>query len=154
MVAHLWMPVLVISVASTAWLTRVMRANLFDVLGQQFVQTARAKGVAENEGDLEARRANALHPLVMTLGTTLVGIMGGEASGVDHLQPADDRGQALLQTLIDKDTYVAATIWWSCCGPADHREPDRRSAADVDRSPSPGPGLGEFRCLQIRSPVP
>ena len=45
MLSHLWMPMLVIAVGSTAWLTRVMRANLFDVLGQQYVQTARAKGV-------------------------------------------------------------------------------------------------------------
>ena len=63
MLAHLWMPLLVISVASTAWLTRVMRANLFDVLGQQYVQTARAKGVAGTQGDLEARGAQRPAPV-------------------------------------------------------------------------------------------
>ena len=63
MLAHLWMPLLVISVASTAWLTRVMRANLFDVLGQQYVQTARAKGVAGAQGDLEARGAQRPAPV-------------------------------------------------------------------------------------------
>ncbi|MGH3490938.1 MAG: ABC transporter permease, partial [Actinopolymorphaceae bacterium] len=44
---HLWIPLVVISAGSTAWLTRVMRANLLDVLNQQYVQTARAKGVLE-----------------------------------------------------------------------------------------------------------
>jgi peptide/nickel transport system permease protein len=109
MLAHLWMPVLVISVASTAWLTRVMRANLFDVLGQQFVQTARAKGVAERKVIWKHAVRNALHPLVMALGATLSGLMGGELV-VSIIFNLPTLGQALFQTLITKDTYVAATI--------------------------------------------
>ena len=107
--AHLWIPVLVISVASTAWLTRVMRANLFDVLNQQYVQTARAKGVAENKVIWKHAVRNALHPLVMTLGTTLGVIISGEAV-VSIIFNLPTTGQALLQTLIVKDTYVAATL--------------------------------------------
>ena len=109
MMSHLWMPVLVIAVGSTAWLTRVMRGNLFDVLGQQYVQTARAKGVPENKVIWKHAVRNSLHPLVMTLGTTLSVLIGGEAviSIVFNLPTA---GQALIQTLIVKDTYVAATI--------------------------------------------
>jgi peptide/nickel transport system permease protein len=109
MLAHLWMPLLVISVASTAWLTRVMRANLFDVLNQQYVQTARAKGVAENKVIWKHAVRNALHPLVMTLGTTLGVIISGEAV-VSIIFNLPTTGQALLQTLIVKDTYVAATL--------------------------------------------
>jgi peptide/nickel transport system permease protein len=109
MLAHLWMPLLVISVASTAWLTRVMRANLFDVLGQQYVQTARAKGVAERKVIWKHAVRNALHPLVMTLGTTLSVIIGGEAV-VSIIFNLPTTGQALLTSLIVKDTYVAATL--------------------------------------------
>jgi peptide/nickel transport system permease protein len=109
MLAHLWMPLLVISVASTAWLTRVMRANLFDVLGQQYVQTARAKGVAERKVIWKHAVRNALHPLVMTLGTTLSVIISGEAV-VSIIFNLPTTGQALIQTLIVKDTYVAATL--------------------------------------------
>jgi peptide/nickel transport system permease protein len=109
MLAHLWMPLLVISVASTAWLTRVMRANLFDVLGQQYVQTARAKGVTERKVIWKHAVRNALHPLVMTLGTTLSVIISGEAV-VSIIFNLPTTGQALIQTLIVKDTYVAATL--------------------------------------------
>ena len=109
MLAHLWMPLLVISVASTAWLTRVMRANLFDVLSQQYVQTARAKGVAERKVIWKHAVRNALHPLVMTLGTTLSVIISGEAV-VSIIFNLPTTGQALIQTLIVKDTYVAATL--------------------------------------------
>jgi len=109
MLAHLWMPILVIAVASTAWLTRVMRGNLFDVLGQQYVQTARAKGVPENKVVWKHAVRNALHPLVMTLGTTLSVLISGEAV-VSIIFNLPTTGAALIQTLIVKDTYVAATL--------------------------------------------
>lgn len=109
MLAHLWMPLLVIAVGSTAWLTRVMRANLFDVLGQQYVQTARAKGVPERKVIWKHAVRNALHPLVMTLGTTLSVLISGEAI-ISIVFALPTTGQALIQTLIVKDTYVAATL--------------------------------------------
>lgn len=109
MLAHLWMPVLVISVSSTAWLTRVMRANLFDVLGQQFVQTARAKGVSERTVIWKHAVRNALHPLVSNLGITLSGLMGAELV-VSIIFNLPTTGQALFFTLVTKDTYVAATL--------------------------------------------
>jgi peptide/nickel transport system permease protein len=109
MVGHLWMPLVVIAVASTAWLSRVMRANLFDVLGQQYIQTARAKGVAERLVIWKHAVRNALHPLVMTFGTTLSALISGEAI-ISIVFGLPTTGQALLQSLIVKDTYVAATL--------------------------------------------
>ncbi|SDE43145.1 ABC transporter permease [Auraticoccus monumenti] len=109
MLGHLWMPLVVITVGSTAWLTRVMRANLFDVLGQQYIQTARAKGVSESRVIWKHAVRNALHPLVMTFGTTLSALISGEAI-VSIVFALPTTGQALLQSLIVKDTYVAATL--------------------------------------------
>lgn len=109
MLGHLWLPLVVIAVGSTAWLTRVMRANLFDVLGQQYVQTARAKGVAERKVIWKHAVRNALHPLVMTFGTTLSALISGEAI-ISIVFALPTTGQALIQTLISKDTYVAATL--------------------------------------------
>lgn len=109
MLGHLWMPLVVIAVGSTAWLTRVMRANLFDVLGQQYVQTARAKGVSERLVIWKHAVRNALHPLVMTFGTTLSALISGEAI-ISIVFALPTAGQALVQTLIVKDTYVAATL--------------------------------------------
>lgn len=106
---HIWMPILVIAVGSTAWLTRVMRANLLDVLGQQYIQTARAKGVLERKVIWKHAARNALHPLVMTLGTTLSTLISGEAI-ISIVFNLPTTGQALIQTLIVKDTYVAATL--------------------------------------------
>ncbi|MFO7167558.1 MAG: ABC transporter permease, partial [Chloroflexota bacterium] len=47
-VQHVWIAVVVLAVGATAGLTRVMRANLLDVLNMQYIQTARAKGLKES----------------------------------------------------------------------------------------------------------
>jgi peptide/nickel transport system permease protein len=109
LLGHIWMPILVLTIGGTAWLTRVMRANLFDVLGQQYVQTARAKGVPERKVIWKHAVRNSLHPLVMTLGPTLGVLISGEAI-ISILFGLPTTGQALFQTLIVKDTYVAATL--------------------------------------------
>jgi peptide/nickel transport system permease protein len=106
---HLWIPLVVISAGSTAWLTRVMRANLLDVLNQQYVQTARAKGVAERKVIWKHTVRNALHPLVMTVGTTLPVLISGEAI-VSIVLNLPTIGPALINALLTKDMYLAGAI--------------------------------------------
>ncbi len=106
---HMWIPVLVVSVGSTAWLTRVMRANLLDVLNMQYVQAARAKGLAERVVIWKHAVRNALHPLVMTLGAVLPALISGEliTSVVLNLPTI---GPLYLRALLQKDMYLAITI--------------------------------------------
>ena len=46
LLAHIWLPAMVLGIAGTARLTRIMRANLLDELNKPYVMTARAKGHA------------------------------------------------------------------------------------------------------------
>ena len=91
MLKHIWIPVIVIAAGSTAWLTRVMRANLLDVLNSQYIQTARAKGVSERRVIWKHAVRNAINPLIMALGTTLPVMISGEAIVGDRAGPAHDR---------------------------------------------------------------
>lgn len=109
LLGHLWVPLLVISAASTTWLSRVMRANLLDVLNQQYVQTARAKGVSERKVIWKHAVRNATHALVMTFGTTLVVLISGEAI-VSIVLNLPTTGPLLINSLLNKDMYVAGTI--------------------------------------------
>ncbi|WP_020575954.1 ABC transporter permease [Actinopolymorpha alba] len=106
---HLWIPMLVISASSTAWLTRVMRANLLDVLNQQYVQTARAKGVLERRVIWKHAVRNAIHPLIMALGTTLPVIIGGEAI-VGIVLNLPTIGPLFLNALLNQDMYLAGSV--------------------------------------------
>ena len=106
---HLWLPMVVVSLGSTAWQTRVMRANLLDVLNAQYVQTARAKGLKEARVVWKHAVRNALHPLIMALGGVLPALIGGEviASIVLNLPTL---GPIFIDALRQQDMYLAITI--------------------------------------------
>jgi peptide/nickel transport system permease protein len=106
---HLWIPVIVIGAGSTAWLTRVMRANLLDVLNQQYVQTARAKGLAERLVIWKHAVRNALHPLIMALGGVLPGLISGEVI-VSTVLNLPTTGPLYFSALLNKDMYLAITF--------------------------------------------
>jgi peptide/nickel transport system permease protein len=108
-IGHLWIPIIVISAGSTAWLTRVMRANLLDVLNMQYIQTARAKGLKEGIVIWKHAVRNAIHPLVMAIGGVLPALISGEviASIVLNLPTT---GPLLVQALIKQDMYLAITM--------------------------------------------
>ena len=106
---HMWIPILVISASGTAWLSRVMRANLLDVLNMQYVQTARAKGLTENVVIWKHAFRNAIHPLIMVLGGSLPGIISGETI-VSLVLNLPTTGPLYVNALLQKDMYLAGAF--------------------------------------------
>ena len=74
---HIWLPSLVLAVAGTARLTRVMRANLLDELNKPYVMTARAKGLSEWRVVMRYPVRLAFNPLVSTIGWYLPQLFSG-----------------------------------------------------------------------------
>lgn len=109
MLKHLWIPIIVVSAGSTAWNTRVMRANLLDVLNQQYIQTARAKGLKENVVIWKHAVRNALHPLIMALGGVLPALISAEVTASIVLN-LPTTGPMFVNALINKDMYLAITF--------------------------------------------
>jgi len=107
--SHIWIPVVVLVAGGTATLTRIMRANLLDVLGQQYVQTARSKGVREPRVIWKHAVRNALHPLVMALGTTLPALVSGEII-ISIVLNLPTTGPLYLRALTQKDMYLGVTF--------------------------------------------
>ena len=75
--AHLVLPSLTLALLSAAGIARYQRAALLDVLPQDFVRTARAKGLGERAVVLKHALRNALLPVVTLLGLTLPTLVGG-----------------------------------------------------------------------------
>jgi peptide/nickel transport system permease protein len=109
LLSHLWIPVVVIGASGTAWLSRVMRGNLLDVLNMQYVQTARSKGLREPKVIWKHAVRNALHPLVMVFGMSFPAIMSGQVviSIVLNLPTA---GPLFVNALLQQDMYLAITF--------------------------------------------
>jgi peptide/nickel transport system permease protein len=109
LMAHLWIPIVIIGVNGTAGLIRVMRANLLDELNKPYVVTARAKGVAERTLLLKYPVRVALNPFVSTVGWTLAGIISGEAI-VAIVLNLPTQGPLLLRALQSQDMYLAGSL--------------------------------------------
>ena len=109
LLSHMWIPIIVISASGTAWLSRVMRANLLDVLNMQYVQTARAKGLPENVVTWKHAFRNAIHPLIMVLGGSLPGLISGETI-VALVLNLPTTGPLYVTALLQKDMYLAGAF--------------------------------------------
>jgi peptide/nickel transport system permease protein len=106
---HIWLPALVIGIAGTARLTRVMRANLLDELNKPYVVTARAKGLREWRLVLRYPARMALNPLISTIGWYLPQLFSGSLI-VATVMNLPNIGPLLLRALIVQDMYLAGGI--------------------------------------------
>jgi len=106
---HLWIPLIVVGVNGTAGLLRIMRGNLLDVLGQPFVQTARAKGLKERVVIVKHAVRIAINPLVSILGMSLPGIIS-RATIVSIVMGLPTVGPLLMRSLLNEDIYLAGTL--------------------------------------------
>ena len=104
---HVWVPVVIIGVGGTAGMIRTMRANLLDELNKPYVDTARAKGLAESRLLLKYPLRHALNPFISTIGWSLPGLVSGEAL-VSMVLNLPTSGPILLSALMNQDMYLAA----------------------------------------------
>lgn len=74
---HIILPVITLSYLSWALLLRVTRSSMLEVLRQEYVTTARAKGLANNDVINRHARPNAMIPVATMGGLTLVGLLSG-----------------------------------------------------------------------------
>jgi len=111
---HIWLPAVVLGVAGTARLTRVMRANLLDELNKPYVMTARAKGLSEWRLVLRYPVRLALNPLVSTIGWYLPALFSGSLI-VATVMNLPNIGPLLLRALVNQDMYLAGSILLIYC---------------------------------------
>lgn len=76
-VGHLVLPAIVLGLISSALITRFTRASMLDVLGEDYVRTGRAKGLAEGVVILKHAFRNALIPILTVVGLTMALLLGG-----------------------------------------------------------------------------
>lgn len=106
---HFWVPVVVVGLAGTARNMRVMRGNLLDTINQNYVRTARAKGLRENVVIFKHAVRNSIQPIIMYLGVAMPFLLSGEivTSSVMNLPTM---GPVFLQALTTQDMYLAGSF--------------------------------------------
>jgi peptide/nickel transport system permease protein len=106
---HLPLPAVILGLAGTAQLIRIMRANLLDELGRPYVMTARARGLPEARLILKYPVRVALNPFASTIGYLLPYVVSGSII-VSLVLSLPTVGPLLLKALIAQDMFLAGTI--------------------------------------------
>ena len=102
---HMILPTIALSITSFAGLQRITRGELLDVLRQDYIQTARAKGLSENRVIYVHALRNAINPLITLLGFELASLLGG-AFIAEQFFNWPGLGRLTLQAVIAKDQYL------------------------------------------------
>jgi peptide/nickel transport system permease protein len=102
---HLVLPTLALSVTSYAGLQRIMRGQLLDVLRQDYIQTARAKGLPENRVIYVHALRNAINPMITLLGFEFASLLGG-AFITENYFNWPGLGRLILQAVQAQDLYL------------------------------------------------
>jgi peptide/nickel transport system permease protein len=106
---HLVLPVFVSAIGGLAGFSRYMRNNMLEVMRQDYIRTARAKGLPENVVVYKHALRNALMPVITILGLSLPGIIGG-AVIMETVFGIDGMGRLMFQAVFSRDYNVAMGI--------------------------------------------
>lgn len=109
LLGHVWPIILIATWGGLAYNVRVMRANLLDVLGAHYIETARAKGLAPAAVVFRHALPNAVAPLVAYQGVALPYMMTGEIE-VAMVFGLATVGPAIVGAMAVGDVFVAATF--------------------------------------------
>ena len=99
---HLVLPAATLAATGIAYYARIVRTEMIDVLGEDFIRTARAKGLRERDVVLKHALRNALGPLVTLIGLDL-GVMLGGAVVIEFIFAWPGLGRELLQAVLEVD---------------------------------------------------
>ena len=115
--AQMVLPAIALSLGPMAQLTRLIRASVLDVLGQDYIRTARAKGLSEQIVVMKHALRNALLPAIGATGVILAHLLGG-AVIIETIFTWPGLGQLIVGAALTRDypvvqgfvTYLAVIV--------------------------------------------
>jgi peptide/nickel transport system permease protein len=109
--AHLLLPGVALGIAYAAGVARYMRSSMLEVIGQDYVRTARAKGLSERAVILRHALRNALIPIVTLLGLSLPALFSG-AVVVETIFAWPGMGRLIITAIFTQDVPVLTACFF------------------------------------------
>ena len=107
--AHYVMPVLALGISYVAYIARMMRTSMLDVLNQDYIRTARAKGLSSTQVTWKHTIRNAILPIVTILGVSIAGIVVGSFV-IENIFAIPGIGKHFVQSITHQDyTLIMGT---------------------------------------------
>ena len=108
-VKHLILPVTLSAFGGLAGLSRYMRSNMLEVIRQDYIMTARAKGLSERKVIYKHALRNALLPIITILGLSVPGLIGGSVI-FESIFAIPGMGQLFYMSVMARDYPVVMGI--------------------------------------------
>lgn len=106
---HYVMPVTALAIYPTAYITRLMRSSLLDVMGQDYIRTARAKGLGTFKIIFKHALRNAILPVITYVGPMLASLMTGSFV-VEKIFTIPGLGREFISSISNRDyTMIMGT---------------------------------------------
>ena len=102
---HSVLPVIVMSYGGFAFHSRIIRGSVLDVLNQEYITTARAKGLPEKRVLKKHALRNALIPLVTIFGAILPSLIGGSVI-IETIFNIDGMGRLFFFSMTSRDWFM------------------------------------------------
>ena len=102
-IKHLILPGLGLGVASSAGMARYMRSSMLEVVRQDYIRTARAKGLSERQVILKHAVRNALLPIVTLIGLSLPFLFSGSVL-IEYVFAWPGMGRVIVEAIFTQDT--------------------------------------------------
>jgi oligopeptide transport system permease protein len=99
---HYIMPVIALAFYPTAYIARLMRSSMLDVLGQDYMRTARAKGLSQMKSLFKHALRNAVLPIVTYLGPMLAYVLTGSLI-VERIFSIPGLGSSFISSITNRD---------------------------------------------------
>jgi peptide/nickel transport system permease protein len=109
LIKHLILPVLLSAFGGLAGLSRYMRSNMLEVIRQDYIMTARAKGLSERIVIYKHALRNALLPVITILGLSIPGLIGGSVI-FETIFAIPGMGQLFYMSVMARDYPVVMGI--------------------------------------------
>ena len=106
---HLVLPVITLTYGGFAFLSRYARANMLEVIKQQYITTARAKGLSEKRVIFVHAFRNSLIPIITLMATLLPGLLGGSVI-VESIFSIPGMGRLAFEAILARDIPVIMAI--------------------------------------------
>ena len=108
------LPVLALGGYSVSYMARLMRSSLLEVMGQDYIRTARAKGLSEFQVVFRHALRNALIPVITVLGPTIANLMTGSFV-IEKIFAIPGLGGYMVNSVTQRDytTIMGVTIFYA-----------------------------------------
>jgi ABC-type dipeptide/oligopeptide/nickel transport system permease component len=109
-IGELWLPALAIGLYTSGQITRITRASMLDVIQQDYIRTARAKGLRERVVTVRHALRNALVPVISIMPSNVIGILTGVLV-IENIFGIPGLGKEFVESILQHDYNVTVGVF-------------------------------------------